>query len=238
MSKESTVQIEDGQLPNLIAERDRYQQWLEQLESGRDEIPEHIYERIAADYAARLEKAVEQLRTHVGELEGRLAERRKALAAAVEKVAACNDKLLEARVRHRVGEYDDRRWASVEKELTSAIEAAERQRAALEAEVKRLESALADVRQPALTAEDVGDTPFLKALAAAGASSEPPARNGGAELRNGASRGAVRGDEPSRGRTRKPTELRTLRCDTCGSFNLPEAMFCEACGDDLPAPTR
>lgn len=236
MSKEGTVSKETDRLPSLIAERDRFQQWLEKLESERDEIPDHIYERLAADYSARLEKAVEALRAHVGDLEKRLAERREALASAVDRVAARKDELLEARVRHQVGEYDDKRWASLQKQLTEAIEAAERHRAALESEVRRLEETLEQLRQPATASVD--DTPFLQALAAVTEQAQGGARSeNGASRRNGTSRGSsAPAEEPIRGRARKPTGLRTLRCETCGSFNLPEAMFCEACGEDLPAP--
>ncbi len=241
MSQKETARNNAGQIPALIAERDRYQQWLDALESERGDIPDHIYERIAADYAARLENAVDTLRTHVGELEERLAERRAELAEVVESLASRNDELVEGRIRHQVGEYDDKRWASIEKELAAAIEEAKQRQAALEAEIRRLEGVLVEVRQPALTTVEVSDTPFLQALAAASEQAVTDDSNGRASRRNGASRstaadGAARDGELAPVRARKPTGLRTLRCDKCGSFNLPEAMFCEGCGDDLPAP--
>ncbi|HEX7117722.1 MAG TPA: hypothetical protein VF212_02985 [Longimicrobiales bacterium] len=229
MSQNGTSRENGDRLPSLIAERDRYRQWLDTLESGRDEIPDHIYERIAADYAARLDKAVEALREHADALEERLEERRAALGEVVEKLGARQDELVESRIRHRVGELDQRRWQGIERGLMSTIRELERRQEELEADVRRLEEALDQVRQPVLSAAGLVEAPFLRVLAEASGRSR---RNGG----NGGARGADRGSaarESDPTRSRKPTGHRTRHCDACGTFNLPDADFCEGCGGGL-----
>lgn len=236
MRNHGSSRAAEDTLPVLIAERDRYQQWLDSLESERAQIPDHIYERIAADYADRLEKAIEALREHVGALEKRLEDRRVALAEVREALAAAEERFVESQVRHRIGELDSRRWQAIERSMKSAIVEAEHRRDELEAEVRRLQETIAQVRKPATSAVATGEALFLEALA------EATGRTAGdAAGANGKSADGIRGDivlvepDPAASRPRKPAGHRTLRCATCGSFNLPEAMFCEACGGDLPA---
>ncbi len=239
----------EDRLPELIAERDRYQQWLESLESEQSEIPAHIYERISADYRSRLEAAIEALREHLDSLEDRLQDRKAALDEIEEQLAAKQDELVESQIRHRVGEFDASRWKSLEKELKSAIGKAEARRDELRAEVEQLEETIAQVREqesaPASAASVATESPaFLEVLAEVTASADStPTLPGAIDNGSGAppvARPAVSGPDRDDAtlppqRARRPTGLRTLRCDTCGTFNLPEAMFCEACGADLPA---
>ncbi|HEX6938269.1 MAG TPA: hypothetical protein VF158_02575 [Longimicrobiales bacterium] len=233
MIQHGTSKKED-QLPDLIAERDRYRQWLDALESERSDIPDHIYERIAADYAARLDKAIEALREHVAALEARLEERRTALGETVDAIAARQDELVESRIRHQVGEWDARRWQSIERGIMATIAELERRRDELEAEVRRLEEALEQVRQPAVSAAGMLEAPFLQALGEGSGRSTMRAVNGNGRKDDGPARGASeRQPEPEPTRPRKPTGHRTLHCGACGTFNLADAEFCEGCGSDL-----
>lgn len=249
MNVNGAAATKDDRLPALIADRDRYRQWLEALEAKRPDIPDHIYARISADYEARLERTLEELGAHVDALESRLDERREALEKLEAELTTKQDELLEAEVRHRIGEYDDRRWNSLERQLTKAIQELEARRAELESEVERLDDTLHQIREttspdvdppvPALSAAEERSA-FLKALAEASGSIELADEVAAPESAAPSGRavgdrdGATSAVQEIARPVRRGSPLRTLRCETCGSFNLPEALFCEACGGDLP----
>ena len=246
MSESTKDRTSEDRLQELIAERDRYQQWLDSLESERPKVPEHIYERISADYSKRLDEAIAALREHLDTLESRLEERKASLEETLETLQARQDELLEREIRYRVGEFSEEEWKKLEGSLKSDIRKSESRRDDLVAEVEHLEATIAQVREPAAAAEasdDDSESLFLEVLAEATATAE--AAGGRANGIGAADVGGAVGPEfvePERmdtdltpRRPRRPTGLRTLRCETCGTFNLPEAMFCEACGADLPA---
>src|SRR5687768_3370967 len=54
---------------SLMAERARFESWLASLEARRDSTPAHIYQRVHGDYALRLQKVVDQLLSHMSEIE-------------------------------------------------------------------------------------------------------------------------------------------------------------------------
>ena len=53
-----------NEVPALIQERRRYEQWLAALDARRDTTPQHVLERVKADYQGRLQRVQEQLALH------------------------------------------------------------------------------------------------------------------------------------------------------------------------------
>ncbi|HEY9227698.1 MAG TPA: hypothetical protein VIP11_13665, partial [Gemmatimonadaceae bacterium] len=53
-----------NEVPGLIEERRRYEGWLTALEARRESTPQHVFERVRADYRARLQRVAEQLASH------------------------------------------------------------------------------------------------------------------------------------------------------------------------------
>src|SRR5688572_9222647 len=102
----------------LLEERVQYEQWLARLDEAG--APDAVRTRVRADYQARLQGVMEQLRAHgttiAAELERHETERGQ-LAA---READVQETLAEAQVRHAVGEYADAQWS----EISSAQEAA------------------------------------------------------------------------------------------------------------------
>jgi hypothetical protein len=132
----------------LIQQRERLRGWIGKLDEVGREAPDRVAQRVRGDYQARLESVTEELAGHRGELERDLASRRDDLSAAEERRAAVQDAMEEVRLRHLIGELDDRAWESarpgLEADVTDAQAALERTRAEaedLERLVREIQSA-------------------------------------------------------------------------------------------------
>ena len=53
----------------LMEERNRYEQWLAQLDARKGTTPTHVFARVRADYDARLMKVLDQLAGRATELQ-------------------------------------------------------------------------------------------------------------------------------------------------------------------------
>jgi hypothetical protein len=53
-----------SEVPALLEERRRYETWLAALEARRESTPQHVFERVQADYRSRLQRVSEQLISH------------------------------------------------------------------------------------------------------------------------------------------------------------------------------
>ena len=53
----------------LMEERNRYEQWLAQLDARKGNTPTHVFARVRADYDARLTKVLDQLAGRATELQ-------------------------------------------------------------------------------------------------------------------------------------------------------------------------
>ena len=69
----------------LMAERRKYESWLETLEARRQSTPERVFTRVHADYHDRLDAVIQQLKEHTEGLRAELASL--APAAPIERIA-------------------------------------------------------------------------------------------------------------------------------------------------------
>src|SRR5262249_26148245 len=102
-------------------ERKKFEAWIQQLEAKRESAASHVFERVHADYAKRLEDVrtrlldeADTLRSLVDELEARLGKEQ-------EKVTKKTDERAEAELRAMVGEFSENEWNSTRKKLDNAI---------------------------------------------------------------------------------------------------------------------
>lgn len=126
----------------LFAERQQYEGWLSTLEAKRDATPNHIYDRVHADYRARLQRTMEQLRSHrsaVQEMENALADRLTLLDI---EEAKQKDERSEAELRAAVGELTPEQCRAVIQRCDEAIAALEGDRSTVGFELARLRSVL------------------------------------------------------------------------------------------------
>jgi len=93
-----------NEVPALIQERRRYEGWLGALDARRDSTPQHVLERVKADYQGRLQRVQEQLALHRQSIleERASVESRRSLIEAEEQLR--RDERAELELRAHVGE--------------------------------------------------------------------------------------------------------------------------------------
>ncbi|HUQ19388.1 MAG TPA: hypothetical protein VM099_07215 [Gemmatimonadaceae bacterium] len=138
MTKAKTNALDS--LRALIAERQQYDQWISTLESKRDGTPEHVFNRVYSDYKSRLDRVLNDIRSHSEELQLSI----NALSSRLTEVArdedAKRDAIQEAELRAAVGEYDTTQWESLRSESGRELEKIAADRASLEGQLAELES--------------------------------------------------------------------------------------------------
>ena len=163
MAKAAT-QSQFEQVTALYEERQRFEAWLSALEAKRATTPVHIYTRVHADYGARLQRVVEELRTHrtaLQETESTLIDRLTALDA---EEAKHRDEAAEAELRATVGELAAAQFDEVTERTSGAIAKLSEERARVQAELSQLRHLL-DVGTAPLPANAVTtDTPRAESL--------------------------------------------------------------------------
>jgi hypothetical protein len=137
MAKAAT-QSQFDQVSALYEERQRFEAWLAALEAKRATTPVHIYTRVHADYGARLQRVVEELRTHrtaLQELESTLIDRLTALDG---EEAKHRDEAAEAELRATVGELASDHFNEVTGRTGAAIAGLGEERARVQTELSQL----------------------------------------------------------------------------------------------------
>ncbi|MEP6834781.1 MAG: Ran-binding zinc finger domain-containing protein [Gemmatimonas sp.] len=130
----------------LVAERQRFDDWLLALEARRDETPVRVFDRVHADYVARRDAVIEGLHTHVGALETLEADLSGRLQHVESQLAEREDARAEGILRTAVGEFDNERWEVTRQEVDASIAQFEQDRQALIAEGNDVRSLLASAR--------------------------------------------------------------------------------------------
>jgi hypothetical protein len=105
----------------LVAERQRYDEWLASLESKRADTPSRVFDRVYADYVGRRSDVITQLQSHVGELSAFGTELEQRLSDLETQLSANEEELAEGMLRNLVGEYDDDQWATVREAVEGRI---------------------------------------------------------------------------------------------------------------------
>jgi hypothetical protein len=302
----STEGTMDG-LHELLAERGRYQGWLAQLEQRRATTPQHVLERVRADYDARLQQVTTQLRGRAVELEATTAALRSRLSALASEEEARRDERAETELRASVGEFEPAQAAATISQCDAAISSLTAQRDALGAELARLQDVLVQVMAsepapPAAPAADVRPSPVsndnilpMSALEAVSLPGEPvsaphaeaaahqsaveeleflrsivstrdahsPVSDGQPDqvqppvlaaprrqatpmsssampslrdpLRSAGEASVSPGNMPSFLKDMPTEQVKTLKCQECGTMNYPTEWYCERCGGELAA---
>ncbi len=128
---------------SLVAERQRYDDWLTALDARRTETPSRVFDRVHDDYVARRDAVMTQLREHVGPLSTNGDELDSKLSTLEAELATLEDERMEAMLRTAVGEYDDNRWEVVRQDVEAKIASIGQQRGGLLAEVDEIRALLA-----------------------------------------------------------------------------------------------
>src|SRR2546425_11065407 len=101
-SSKSTAQIQ-----RLLEERRQYEAWLARLGAATDATPDQVRGRVRADYEARLEAVIEELKGHAASARPAIEQKKHHRAQLPKKEASGPERLTETRLRHAGGEYDE-----------------------------------------------------------------------------------------------------------------------------------
>ncbi|MEO7998269.1 MAG: hypothetical protein ABI852_12540 [Gemmatimonadaceae bacterium] len=130
----------------LVAERQRFDDWLTALEAKRAETPIRVFERVHGDYVARRDAVIEGLHAHVGSLESLERDLNGRLQLLEAQLDEREDARAEGMLRTAVGEFDSDRWETTRQEVEAAIAQFGQDREALMAEIEDVRSLLASAR--------------------------------------------------------------------------------------------
>jgi hypothetical protein len=134
--------VNTEQVSALFEERERYRTWIAALESKRATTPEHIYNRVHADYTARLQRVVEQFATHATALQEHEKGLMERLGAIEIEEAKHRDEAAETELRATVGELSAETQRDVRERTTAALDALNGQREQVNQELDRLRTIL------------------------------------------------------------------------------------------------
>lgn len=93
-----------SEVPGLVEERRRYEGWLSALDARRESTPKHVFDRVRADYRARLERVAEQLASHRQAIEEEKASVQSRLSLLEAEERLQRDERAELELRSHVGE--------------------------------------------------------------------------------------------------------------------------------------
>jgi hypothetical protein len=134
--------VDTQQVTALFEERERYRAWIAALEAKRATTPEHIYNRVHADYTARLQRVVEQFATHATALQEHEKALMERLGAIEIEEAKHRDEAAETELRATVGELDADTQREVRERTRAALEALDGQRDQVNQELGQLRTLL------------------------------------------------------------------------------------------------
>lgn len=105
----------------LISERQQYEQWMSTLAAKREGTPEHVYERVEADYRGRLDKVIADIRGHSEELQLSISTLSSRLVEVAREEDTRRESLQEAELRAAVGEYEPQQWEHLKSEAEQSL---------------------------------------------------------------------------------------------------------------------
>ncbi|MEQ1693332.1 MAG: hypothetical protein ABMA00_18720, partial [Gemmatimonas sp.] len=150
----------------LVAERQRYDDWLTALDARRDATPVRVFERVYGDYVARRSDVMTRLREHVGALTTLGGDLDSRLDSLQSRLGALEDERAEAMLRTAVGEFDSDRWEQVRQDVEAQIAELEEQRTALQTEGDEVRTLLTSARsEPEVEATATAEVPIEESAA-------------------------------------------------------------------------
>lgn len=136
------------QVRSLVADRHRYESWLEALDARRHETPDRVYARVRDDYATRRAEVLAQLRALLPEMTTLREAREEHLRSLEEQLGNLEDERAEAMLRTAVGEFDSERWDAVRVDVEGKLLAIGEERDALLIEVDEIRTLILQSHDP------------------------------------------------------------------------------------------
>ena len=137
-------------IDRLLQEREQFATWLSRLDATTDTAPESVRGKVRADYQARLDAVIEQLRSHSDGLAQQLERHRDTRSELSTREAQAKEIMSEAEVRHAVGEYSDAKWQQIRGEAQKNLVSIREELTELGDEIAMLERVQRLIAAPAV----------------------------------------------------------------------------------------
>lgn len=157
----------------LMAERQKYEKWLRDLDAKRASTPPKVFQRVQQDYSDRLEEVMTGLRQHTTALQ----EHARGLMVRLKELEVSEEELLEEQseneLRAQVGELSEDDWESSKKKATRMIAKFKEDQEQIANDLNQIREILADAAgQPTdtppqgtpRTSTDFDELAFLKSV--------------------------------------------------------------------------
>ena len=168
-------------IDTLLADRAKYEAWLDQIEAKASRVPGHVVERVRADYHERLTEVVNELRTRADDLRTEGNELEARIAVLDGELGGKRDARAEDELRALVGEYDETAWSEKAAEHDASIGTLETERSAREADLNRVRQLLGEATRPSRAMRAISEaeipeepTPAAPAIEVVAADAEGP----------------------------------------------------------------
>jgi hypothetical protein len=162
----------------LLAEREKYEQWLEDLEDKKDSTPAKVFDRVRQDYLARLQSVMEQLEEHTATLQEHAENLMTRLRELEEAEAENNEAQEEAAVRKQVGEMTSAEWESGSRKAQRELAKIKENQTVILADLNRIRDLLGGEEEeeapPAgKSSKDFNELEFLSSVVGTGSHATP-----------------------------------------------------------------
>jgi type IV secretory pathway VirB10-like protein len=217
-----------NELPPLLEERSRYESWLTALEARRETTPQHVFERVNADYRGRLQRVEEQIASHRQHIldERASLESRLSLLKAEEQLR--RDERAELELRAHVGELAGNEAEKAFRAVDEVINQLVSEKSVLEKRIGELDALLEIRPTPPAPAAAAPKAPAAPESVVAKAPVREPQREAAREPQREAQRQPAREAprEQTRGATREPQrESQELRVPQAPGDSVDELAF-------------
>lgn len=128
-----------------MTERAKFEKWLSDLEAKRSSTPEHVFDRVKADYSLRLDGVLGKLREHTSamrEHSENLTGRLKELEEAEQNL---RDERAEHELRAEVGELSGQEWETFSKKAERTLAKLQEDQAVISSDLERIRDLLSSV---------------------------------------------------------------------------------------------
>lgn len=232
-------------LDALLADKRKHEGYLARLEERRATTPPHLFERLQAEYAARLTGLRERAHAEAAALADGLAEDEAAVVEVEGRLQTVTEERAEGELRAAVGEYDPRSWAKKLAALNATISAIESERDARLAALEHRRALLAEA-SGAMAAGEIPELPVVPPPQVLPVTPVPPRVEVPAEAfadlsvpapipETAVRSAAAVAPEGSTSVAADADAAKSLVCGACGTPNFPTEWYCERCGGELAA---
>src|SRR3954464_8614969 len=137
-----------GGVSALMAQRQKYEEWLAGLDARRASAPQHVFDRVRGDYERRLQAVIDQLASHRGALEVQAQTLTAQLSSLQSEEAQRRDERAELDLRNHVGELIGEAYVAAVKSLDDTLAQLAGRQTSLAVELDRTRQFLSAANTP------------------------------------------------------------------------------------------